>query len=104
MSNVPTIPSAEMDPEARARIARFVIERAERDVTKTVEELIYLMERLAERLTRSAADLRARGADASVNTLGEVQGQGLDVDRLCALLRERKATAQMLTWALEQPE
>ncbi len=42
---------------------------------------------LAERLQRVAADLEQRGTNASFNSLGEVQGHGSGIDRLCGELR-----------------
>jgi hypothetical protein len=53
------------------------------------------MERLADDLAREAGRLRDN-PDRTVNSLGVVQGRGMDVDRLCALLDERRKSAAKL--------
>ncbi len=50
---------------------------------------------LAERMTKLAARLREEGPAASVNELGEVQGLGADVDRLCALLHAARGSRDL---------
>ena len=47
-------------------------------------------------MTRLAARLGSEGANASVNELGEVQGLGADVDRLCALLHAARQTRDLV--------
>ena len=64
----------------------YLLEDAERSVVRAHEALADKASYLAERMTRLAARLGSEGANASVNELGEVQGLGADVDRLCALL------------------
>jgi hypothetical protein len=64
----------------------YLLEDADRDVVRAHAALADKVSYLGERMTRLAARLQAEGTSASVNELGEVQGLGADVDRLCALL------------------
>ena len=64
----------------------YLLEDADRAVVRAHTALADKVSYLAERMTRLAARLQAEGTGASVNELGEVQGLGADVDRLCALL------------------
>jgi hypothetical protein len=64
----------------------YLLEDADRAVVRAHAALADKVSYLAERMTRLAGRLQAEGASASVNELGEVQGLGADVDRLCALL------------------
>ena len=64
----------------------YLLEDADRDVVRAHATLADKVSYLGERMTRLAARLQAEGTGASVNELGEVQGLGADVDRLCALL------------------
>jgi hypothetical protein len=51
-----------------------------------MEKLESAAANLARRMNELVENLRTNGADASVNSLGEVQSLGLEVDRECALL------------------
>jgi hypothetical protein len=64
----------------------FLLQDSDRDVVRAHAALVDKVSYVAERMTRLAARLQAEGMSASVNELGEVQGLGADVDRLCALL------------------
>ena len=68
---------------------------ADRAVARAHAALADKVSYLAERMTRLAARLQAEGTDASVNELGEVQGLGADVDRLCALLHAARQTRDL---------
>jgi hypothetical protein len=61
---------------------------------------------LSEVLARVAARLEAEGVEARLNSLGEVQGLGLDIDRGCALLdaarRSRDAMRAAVAAAREE--
>lgn len=67
-----------------------LLDDAERPVRRHHEELVDKASYLAERMTKLVARLREEGTAASVNELGEVQGLGADVDRLCALLHSAR--------------
>jgi hypothetical protein len=68
---------------------------ADRAVARAHAALADKVSYLAERTTCLAARLQAEGTDASVNELGEVQGLGADVDRLCALLHAARQTRDL---------
>ena len=74
----------------------YLLEDAERAVVRAHEMLVDKVGYLGERMTRLAACLGTEGADASVNELGEVQGLGSDVDRLCALLHAARQTRDLV--------
>jgi len=63
-----------------------LLSEAHRHVTDLREQLADSMLRLASNLERSAERLRQDPAMASINSLGEIQSRGLDIDRTCALL------------------
>jgi hypothetical protein len=73
----------------------WALRDAVRDVEYTRGRLVYVMRRLAEDMAREADRLDA-DPDRTVNSLGVVQGRGLDVDRLCAVLDEQRKTAVTL--------
>jgi hypothetical protein len=73
----------------------WIVREACREVDATRLDLVEAMERLADDLAREAGRLRDN-ADRTVNSLGVVQGRGMDVDRLCALLDERRKSAAKL--------
>ncbi len=66
--------------------ADYMMEDAEREVARVHAMLVDKVTGLADRMSGLAARLERDGVVASVNELGEVQGLGADVDRLCALL------------------
>ncbi len=74
----------------------YLLEDAERAVVRAHEALADKASYLAERMTRLAARLGSEGGNASVNELGEVQGLGADVDRLCALLHAARQTRDLV--------
>ena len=74
----------------------YLLEDAERAVVRAHEALADKANYLAERMTRLAARLGSEGANVSVNELGEVQGLGADVDRLCALLHAARQTRDLV--------
>lgn len=74
----------------------YLLEDAERAVVRAHEMLAEKVSYLGERMTRLASRLGSEGADASVNELGEVQGLGADVDRLCALLHAARQTRDLV--------
>jgi hypothetical protein len=83
----------------------YLLEDAERAIVRARAGLTDKARSLAERMTRLAARLQAEGTSASVNELGEVQGLGADVDRLCALLhaaREARDLARRVAEAARE--
>lgn len=55
----------------------------------------------AEYMIRRMQSLLARLDEGnSVNSLGEIQGSALDIDRLCALRQERVEQITRLEWAI----
>jgi hypothetical protein len=73
----------------------WIVWNARREVEATRLDLVEAMERLAADLAREAGRLRDN-PDRTVNSLGVVQGRGANVDRLCALLDERRKGAAHL--------
>lgn len=51
------------------------------------DELVQSLRSLARNLERVAENVGKHGSDASVNSLGEVQGQGPAIDVMCARRR-----------------
>lgn len=64
----------------------------DKDLRSRAEALIRQMQRLIEHLDDGSG----------VNSLGEVQSRGLDIDRLCALREERASAIRRLAWAAEK--
>jgi len=82
----------------------LLMDDAVRPVTRLHGELVDKASYLAERMTRLAERLRREGVDASINELGEVQGLGADVDRLCALLHAARSTRELVRRVVEAGE
>jgi hypothetical protein len=82
------------DPDSMTELD-WIVWNARREVEATRLDLVEAMERLADDLAREAGRLRDN-PDRIVNSLGVVQGRGMDVDRLCALLDERRKSAAKL--------
>ncbi len=80
--------------------ADYMIEDAEREVARVHELLVTTASSLADRMTRLAERLERDGVVASVNELGEVQGLGANVDRLCALLDATRRTRDLVRLAV----
>lgn len=83
----------------------FLLDHADREVRSTKKQLVDKMRDLADDLTRAADRLERNG---TFNSLGEVQGSGREVDRLCAVLREKenafKTVKNALEWLDDQEE
>lgn len=65
-------------------------------------DLVADMKRLAESLMREAAKIEQAPLSGHTNSLGVVQGSGLDIDRRCAILRERLASFRVLARAAKK--
>lgn len=80
-----------------SRVAVSIIETL-RDYRRLNEDL----GRLAARLARIADDITNKVAgNYHVNSLGEVQGTALDIDRTCALREAKAEEVRRLVWACE---
>lgn len=83
----------EMTTQQNGLSARMLVEGARFDVEYTRGRL----ERAAERLIDRMESLRRYLNDGmTINSLGEVQGLGQDVDRLCAVLRQQENALETL--------
>jgi len=77
-----------IDPERAARM----IEDQRRDVTLRREALIERARHMADKLTRMADRIESDEGISGYNSLGELQGSGVEIDRLCGVLdAEEKA-------------
>jgi len=77
--------------------------KLERDVEYTREAIVKRARSLAENLTRLANDLEA-DPDASFNTLGVLQGNGVELDGLCVKLGYARETLKMFRNAMAEQE
>ncbi|HJU22840.1 MAG TPA: hypothetical protein VJ891_10055 [Casimicrobiaceae bacterium] len=77
-----------------------LVRTLERRAAHAREELTKKARYLADDMNRLAARLDAQGADAHVNSLGEVQRQGADIDRLCGEFMGMKRHLEELAAAL----
>ena len=73
------------------------------DVESTREAIIKRARSLAERLNRVADGLEA-DPDYSFNTIGELQGNGVELDTWCAKLGQSREILKMLRRAREDDE
>jgi hypothetical protein len=73
--------------------------KLEQDVENTRAALIKRARSLADRLTRLADGLEA-DPECSFNTLGELQGNGVELDAWCVKLGFARETLKMLRQAL----
>jgi hypothetical protein len=73
----------------------WALHTAQRNAEMTRQDLVRQMRALAENMATEANRLEA-DADRTVNSLGEVQGQGLRVDLLCRQLCSNRETVAML--------
>ena len=85
--------------EGRMRAA--VEWKLQNEVDYTRDAIIKRARFLAERLTRLADGLEA-DADYSFNTLGELQGNGVELDAWCTKLGFARDTLQLLRQALAE--
>ena len=86
-------------------LADFRKRAIEKEMGYRVKELMVRAEWAAGRLQRLADELKEKGADASMNSLGELQGAGPEIDRLCgeiATLRWVKGNFSVLEMQMEK--
>lgn len=81
--------------------ADAMVARAEEELESVHRRLFENVRRLSEVMARVAARLAAEGAEARVNSLGEVQGLALDIDRGCALLTAARASRDAMRAAVQ---
>ena len=79
----------------------FTVAFLEANARSQRESLTRLARSMAERLTRLADGLEA-DADFSLNALGELQGNGVEVDRLCGTFAQARQTVKTLRSALDE--
>lgn len=91
---------AESDESLKERKIDYIVERASYRAESTREELVSKARRLADDLNTFAGRLEANH-DYVLNSLGEVQGKGMDIDRLCAILTEQRSLLQTLKFIEE---
>jgi hypothetical protein len=72
--------------------------KLELEVENTREKLVHRARSLAERLTRLADGLEA-DPDFSFNTIGELQGNGVELDTWCVKLGFARETLKMFRQA-----
>jgi hypothetical protein len=90
------------DHETRAKWRRNVVEwKLESDVEYTRKAIIHRARSLAERLTRVADGLE-KDPDYSINTIGELQGNGVELDTWCAKLGLARDTLKLVRQALAE--
>jgi hypothetical protein len=77
------------------------------DVARHKEDLVRKMRRLASRLSEEADRLESQADDSehfSFNSLGEVQGQGADIDNLCGKLAMAIEQRKLIVWLAKDDE
>ncbi len=85
------------------KILDETIAMTKKSVQRTKEELVSKMRSLSEAMQRKAERLamlpdEVMTTGGPVNSLGEVQTAGQDIDRLCAVLTERANTLDALQY------
>ena len=79
------------------------LEGATANLRADYRELVAAARALADRLTRLAAGIEHDGGKTYIiNSLGEVQGQGGNIDRLCALVCAGRDRAKSLDRMVRQ--
>ena len=77
--------------------------KLESDVEYTRKAIIHRARSLAERLTRVADGLE-QDADYGINTIGELQGNGVELDTWCAKLGFARETLKLVRQAATEEE
>jgi hypothetical protein len=72
-----------MTETPRQLAAQRLIDEQRREADKAVERLHGQAERVKARTEDLIANLDQRGREANINELGELQGSGVELDRLC---------------------
>ena len=92
------------DPRAGGgRMEALVIWKLESDVEHTRQQIVSRARWLAERLTRLADGLEG-DLNYSFNTIGELQGNGVELDTWCTKLGYARETLKLVKQALAREE
>ncbi len=91
------------DQTGRSQLKDLVVWKLEMDVDNTRKALVQRARMLAERLTRVANGLEA-DPDFSINTVGELQGNGVELDTWCAKLGFARETLKLVRQAVIEDE
>jgi hypothetical protein len=94
---------ATMADNATGRTKGVVEWKLEADVEHTRQAIIHRARSLAERLTRVADGLEA-DPDYNFNTIGELQGNGVELDTWCAKLGFGRDMLKLLRRAMAAEE
>ena len=87
----------------RSHLRDIAVWKLESDVDNTRKALVQRARTLAERLTRLANGLEA-DPDFSFNTIGELQGNGVELDTWCAKLGFARDTLKLVRQAVVEDE
>jgi len=87
--------------EGKRTMENVVEWKLQSDIDYTRNAIINRARSLAERLTRLADGLEAN-PDRSFNTIGELQGSGVELDTWCAKLGFARDTLKMFRQALAE--
>lgn len=74
----------------------YAVEDADRQLENLKSQLDLRAGCLKDTLSRLQRRLETEGVTANINELGEVQGQGHEVDRLCALFKAQQDHCKVL--------
>lgn len=77
----------------------FVVEDQAREAERVVERLVAQAKTVQEQMERLQENLAANGVNANINELGELQGRGLELDRLCGEFGVHKIMSKRLQFA-----
>ena len=87
----------------RSQLKDLAVWKLEMDTENTRKALIDRARWLAERMTRLADGLEA-DPNYSFNTIGELQGNGVELDTWCAKLGFARETLKLLRQAVAEDE
>ncbi len=91
------------DHSRRSQLKDLVVWKLEMDVDNTRKALVDRARWLADRLTRLADGLEA-DPNYSFNTIGELQGNGVELDTWCAKLGFARETLKLVRQAVAEDE
>lgn len=96
-----TDPTATVTPEQQAERLAWAVYDADAAVTLRGESLAVAARQLADRMLLLSTKVTDR-PDATIDNLGEVGSYGTTVDRLCAILAERKEAARQMRYIADR--
>ena len=74
----------------------IMLRDGQRDLVSTYGRLLTQARTISERMMTFADRLEREGVGRQVNELGELQGLGLELDRLCAVFAEKQRKVKEL--------